>query len=279
MKLQNLSANHILDMESWDYFRTCVYTPSEYIQDLRESSWTSNGKKISYHTIYWYFAHLCREQQNIITKCKDRTATQKSISRFHRLRELDITFVNSTMKPFSWLSGRMFVDWRDSFPLHLETILDAMVTGRRKGIVFQTFKVSGLYSAVDTTMCHKVEDALHDVKDIHIYDSPTLLNFMAVISLPSLRRLELGTCWIWPADLERFVRLHANSLRFVHLEDAWMLVEKVHAWGIRLCSGTTNTIADNLADVFSLGILQELTINRNGPGQYEYRECRSAVAS
>ena len=272
-----MSADQILDVQSWDYFRTCVYTPSEYLQDLRELSWISSGKQISYHTIYSYFARVCREQQNIITKGKDRTATEKSISRFHRLQEVDIAFVNSTMKPFSWISGRVFVDWRDSFPLHLETILDAMMTGRRKGIVFRSFKVSGLYSAVETTMCHKVEDALHDVQDIHIHDSPALLEFMAIISLPSLRRLELGTCWIWPADLERFVCLHANSLQFVHLEDAWVLVEEVHAWGIRLCSGTTKTIADNLANVFSLGILQELTINRNGTCQYEYRECANIL--
>ena len=264
-------------MESWDYFRTCVYTPSEYVRDLRELPWTTSGKQISYHTIYSYFAHLCREQQNIITKGKDNAATQKSISRFQRLQEVDIAFVDSTTKPFSWLSGRIFVDWRVSFPLHLETILDAMMAARRKGIVFRSFKVSGLYSAIETTMCHKVEDALHDVEDIHIFDCPALLDFMTTISLPSLRRLELGTCWIWPADLERFVRSHAKSLRFVHMEDAWLLVEKVHAWGIRLCSGTTKTIVDNLADIFSLGILQELTINKKETGQYDYRECANIL--
>ena len=181
--------------------------------------------------------------------------------------------MDGTKKPFSWLSARVFVDWRDSFPLHLKMVLDAMMTARRGGIIFQSFKVSGLYSTIETIMRQKVEGALRDVEDIHIFDCPTLLDFMTTISLPSIRRLELGTCWIRPADLESFVHSHANSLRFIHLEDTWLLVEKVHDWGIRLCSGTTKIISDNLADVLNLGILQELTINKKEDGQYEYQGC------
>lgn len=278
IKIKSLHADKTLDVESWDYFRTCVYTPSEYVRDLRELR-TTSGKQISYHAIYSYFAHLCREQQDVLTQIKDNTAAQKSMSRFHFLREVDIAFVDGTKKPFSWLSGRVFVDWRYSFPLHLEMVLDAMITARRRGIVFQSFKVSGLYSPIETIMRQKVEDALRDVEDIHIFDSPTLLDFMTTISLPSIRRLELGTCWIWPADLERVVLSHANSLRFIHLEDAWLLDEKVHDWGIRLCSGTTKTISDNLADILNLGILQELTINKKEAGLYEYRECVNILQS
>ena len=272
-----MHADQTLDVGSWGYFRTCVYTPSEYIRDLRELPWITSGTRVSYHTIYSYFARLGREQQDILSENQDTKATQISISHFHSLQEIDIAFVDCTKRPFNWLAGRVFIDWRDSFPLHLETILEAMTTAQKRGIVFRSFKVSGLYSAIETTMHQKVEDALRDVEDIHIFDSPTLLDSMATISLPSLRRLELGTCWIWPADLERFVRSHADSLRSIHLEDAWLVVEKFHDWGIKLSSGTAKTIADNLADVRSLGVLQELTINRKGCGQYEYRECTNIL--
>lgn len=233
----------------------------EYIRDLRDMSWTKTGKRVSYKSIFFYFSRLCHEQQEILAEGDDESVTRRSLSRLRGLQQVELVFVDDTKKPFSWLAGRVFVDWRDSFPLHLETVLDAMVAARDGGVLLKSFKISGLYSEVATGMRQKVEHALGDVEDIHIFDSPALLDFMTTVSLPSLRRLELGACWIWPEDLEKFVRAHERSLRSLHLEDAWILVEEIHDWGVSLRSATDKTIVHKLAEVQKLGILEELTIN------------------
>ena len=73
-----------------------------------------------------------------------------------------------------------------------------------------------------------VADALYNVEDLRLVDSPSLLEFMSTVPLASVRRLELGSCWLYVPDLEKFVVSHAKSLQFLHLEDTWMPIEKVH---------------------------------------------------
>ena len=39
-----------------------------------------------------------------------------------------------------------------------------------------------------------VADALYNVEDLRLVDSPSLLEFMSTVPLASVRRLELGSC-------------------------------------------------------------------------------------
>lgn len=117
-----------------------------------------------------------------------------------------------------------------------------------------------------------VADALYNVEDLRLVDSPSLLEFMSTVPLASVRRLELGSCWLCVPDLEKFVVSHAKSLQFLHLEDTWMPIEKVHYWGLSLCDSSAETILTNIACIRRCGILQELTINRGNTDRYQYHE-------
>lgn len=150
-----------------------------------------------------------------------------------------------------------------------------MVAARRHGAVIRRFEVSGFYSrlaASDNELSDLMADALYNVDDLRLIDSPSLLDFMSNVSMASVRRLKLGSCWLCVPDLERFVISHAKSLQFLHLDDTWMPVEKVHYWGISLCDSSAETILANIACIRECGILHELTINRGNTSRYQYQE-------
>ncbi|KAE8130724.1 hypothetical protein BDV38DRAFT_289370 [Aspergillus pseudotamarii] len=269
-------------IEAWDYFRSCVYTPSEYNRDQRELCWNFHGRRVSYNMIYSYFAELAREQQTILMERIDSITLVKCIPRFLHLQSIELTFIDSTKKPFCWLSSRLFVGWRDSYPVHFETVIDAMVAARRNGIIVRKFKVSGFYSKISmpgTSLLRKVMEALHNVEDLRLVDSSRLLNFMWQVSLPSVRRLELAKCWLSVKDLEEFFHVHSGTLHSLHLEDTWLPTETVHEWGISLCSGTIETIVDRLATIRRLGTLRRLTINEKAGGCYQYKELFDGIST
>ncbi|KAE8334767.1 hypothetical protein BDV24DRAFT_156594 [Aspergillus arachidicola] len=235
-------------IEAWDYFRSCVYTPSEYNRDQRELCWNFHGRRVSYNMIYSYFAELAREQQTILMERIDSITLVQCIPRFLHLQSIELTFIDSTKKPFCWLSGRLFVGWRDSYPVHFETVIDAMVAARRNGIII---------SMPGTSLLRKVMEALHNVEDLRLVD----------ISLPSVRRLELAKCWLSVKDLEEFFHVHSGTLHSLHLEDT------------RLCSGTIETIVDRLATIRRLGTLRRLTINKKAGGCYQYKELFDGIST
>ncbi|KAE8308581.1 hypothetical protein BDV41DRAFT_568138 [Aspergillus transmontanensis] len=247
-------------IEAWDYFRSCVYTPSEYNRDQRELCWNFHGRRVSYNMIYSYFAELAREQQTILMERIDSITLVQCIPRFLHLQSIELTFIDSTKKPFCWLSSRLFVGWRDSYPVHFETVIDAMVAARRNGIIVRKFKVSGFYSKISmpgTSLLRKVMEALHNVEDLRLVD----------ISLPSVRRLELAKCWLSVKDLEEFFHVHSGTLHSLHLEDTWLPTETVHEWGI------------SLSTIRRLGTLRRLTINEKAGGCYQYKELFDGIST
>ncbi|KAE8396768.1 hypothetical protein BDV37DRAFT_277390 [Aspergillus pseudonomiae] len=252
---------HPQNIEAWDYFRSCVYTPSEYNRDQRELCWNFHGRRVSYNMIYSYFAELAREQQTILMERIDSITLVQCIPRFLHLQSIELSFIDSTKKPFCWLSGRLFVGWRDSYPVHFETVIDAMVAARRNGIIVRKFKVSGFYSKISmpgTSLLRKVMEALHNVEDLRLVD----------ISLPSVRRLELAKCWLSVKDLEEFFHVHSGTLHSLHLEDTWLPTETVHEWGI------------SLSTIRRLGTLRRLTINEKASGCcYQYKELFDGIST
>jgi hypothetical protein len=186
-----------------------------------------------------------------------------------------LSFIDGIKQPFTWFGGRVFIDWKDSFPIHLETVIHGMIAARRDGAVIRSFEVSGFDSrlaASENELSEIMGDALFNVEDLRLIDSPSLLDFMSNVPLNFVRRLELESCWLCVPDLEKFVISHAKSLQVLHLDDTWMPVEKVYYWGISLCDSSAETILTNIACIRRCGILQELTINKGSTDRYQYHE-------
>lgn len=150
-----------------------------------------------------------------------------------------------------------------------------MINARTDGVVVRTFEVFGFYSKLencDNELSETMAKALYNVEDLRLIDSPSLLEFMSTFSLPSIRRLELGACWLCVPDLKKFIVTHRKSIRSLHLEDTWLPIERLHYWGFSLCDSASETILTNIAGIREREILQELTINRGNTGRYQYRE-------
>ncbi|GMF77643.1 unnamed protein product [Aspergillus oryzae] len=272
-----------LGITSWSPLAVTSCGPKLARSGLNPTLFPFHGRRVSYNMIYSYFAELAREQQTILTERIDSITLVQCIPRFLHLQSIELPFIDSTKKPFCWLSGRLFVGWRDSYPVHFETVIDAMVAARRNGIIVRKFKVSGFYSKISmpgTSLFRKVMEALHNVEDLRLVDSSRLLNFMRQVSLPSVRRLELAKCWLSVKDLEEFFRVHSGTLHSLHLEDTWLPTETVHEWGISLCSGSIETIVDRLATIRRLGTLRRLTINEKASGCcYQYKELFDGIST
>ena len=148
-----------------------------------------------------------------------------------------------------------------------------MIAARKNGVAIRTFEVSGFYSQLTVDgngLSGMMAEALHNVEDLRLIDSPSLLEFMATIFLGSVRRLELETCWLCVRDLEQFVITNAKTLQFLHLEDTWVAAANLHYWGLSLCDSSSETIVANIACIRELGILRGVTINRGKADGYEY---------
>ncbi|THC94515.1 hypothetical protein EYZ11_005997 [Aspergillus tanneri] len=128
----------------------------------------------------------------------------------------------------------------------------AITVARLDGVSIRTFEVSGFYSRIDLAdplLLDLMRDALNDVHELRAINSPTMLEFLK--------------------NLEDFVRKHAGSLRYLHLEDTWLLHEKINEDGIYLSMANAQSILDNLTRIWDAGILDEVTINRRPGGFYE----------
>lgn len=115
-------------------------------------------------------------------------------------------------------------------------------------------------------------EALSNVKELHVINSPAMMECLVPIPLPRLHQLELGSCWLSCAHLEAFIYAHASTLRFLHLEDIWLLQVQNDADGVRLSLASAKSVLQSLSRVRRSGILQELTINRRQAGHYEVHE-------
>ncbi|KAH3511103.1 hypothetical protein KXV55_002475 [Aspergillus fumigatus] len=250
-----------------DYFRNCVYTPSEYARDRRDAYWNSYGTRISYTTIQNYFSRLADEQQRILERGRDLVTFQTCLPRLVNLKTIQLHFVEGIKEPFRWFAGRVFVDWKDSFPDRFKSILHAMVGAKDNGVTIRTFQISGFYSRLlvsNSELPSLASDALSSVEDLQLIDSPSMLEFMSHVHLPCLRRFALESCWLWIPELEQFILAHAGILRVLHLQDTWIQSETIHDWGISLSLGNTKTIVEGLSKVRAGKILSQLTINQEG---------------
>ncbi|KAK9646477.1 hypothetical protein HCH54_005222 [Aspergillus fumigatus] len=265
-----------------DYFRNCVYTPSEYARDRRDAYWNSYGTRISYTTIQNYFSRLADEQQRILERGRDLVTFQTCLPRLVNLKTIQLHFVEGIKEPFRWFAGRVFVDWKDSFPDRFKSILHAMVRAKDNGVTIRTFQIAGFYSRLlvsNSELPSLASDALSSVEDLQLIDSPSMLEFMSHVHLPSLRRFALESCWLWIPELEQFILAHAGILRVLHLQDTWIQSETIHDWGISLSLGNTKTIVEGLSKVRAGKILSQLTINQEGVDRYEYQEIFDSVFS
>ncbi|KAE8371408.1 hypothetical protein BDV26DRAFT_302788 [Aspergillus bertholletiae] len=272
----NYEASELIDplIRSPIYFRRHIYTPEEYIRDENELCWSNRGNTITYDSIYSYFRLLSKEQQEILNKDRDIMSLQSCLPQFTRLTCFQVSFVDGVERPFQWFAGRVLVDWKSSFPDHFENVIRAICAAKQAGIHIRTFQVSSFYSRlplVGSELTSLAATALSEVEELRLTDSPGLLDFLSIVALPSLQRLELEDCWLWLPELEEFLLAHTSTLQVLHLENAWLPSEITYDWGITWGLGTTKTIINGISKIKIGRALQELTINRKGRNEFEYK--------
>ncbi|OGM39290.1 hypothetical protein ABOM_012146 [Aspergillus bombycis] len=261
--------------QNWDTFRACIYPVSEYTRDRKERWSTLGGRDVSYSTVYSYFCTRSQEQHAIIRSDHDTTVLCASLPSFPHLNTILLRFSSNIKQPFRWLADRVLLDGQVSFPDHVRKVATAIKSAKESGISIQIFIISGFYPRFLPEKLHEpnlLKDALTDIQELRVEDSPSLLGFFARSPLPSLRRFELGSYWMSVAELKEFVYAHANTLRYLHLQDIWLLREKGEEGYIDLSLATTETILESIRDIRRSNILQELTMNRQINGICEIRE-------
>ncbi|KAI9040414.1 uncharacterized protein KD926_008237 [Aspergillus affinis] len=258
-------------VENYDYFQSQIYTPAEYDRDQNECFWTFGGKKVPYSNIFHYFSARAQEQRLVQEKARDTEALITSIPRFSNLETVELVFIDGIQSPFRWFAGRV-LDGMHALTEHLVKMTAAMMVAELDGVTVRAFTISGFYSRLepaDPVLLDWVGHALRHVEELKAINSPTILELLSRVSLPSLQRFELASCWISLENLEEFVRKHAASLRFLHLEETWLLHEKINEDGIFLSMASAQSVFNNLEVIWNIGILDELTINRQPGGLYE----------
>ncbi|KAB8072499.1 hypothetical protein BDV29DRAFT_158520 [Aspergillus leporis] len=265
-------------VEDWDYFGSHIYPPSEYEQDLEDLFWTFGGSEASYLAVFSYFRFLSSEQRKCQWKGRDREDLVASFPRFPNLRSVHVWFVDGIKSPFRWFTGRVLQDDPDGPGCakdHLTKLATAMIAAKANGVKTHAFEMLGLYTRIDqgdSMLRSLVGKAFHHIRDLRIINSPTLLEFLTHVHMPSLRRFELGNCWLSIESLEEFVQCHRASLRVLHLEDVWMITERIDSDGVYLSMASAETIFGKLAGIWNYGILSEVSINRQPGGQYDVRK-------
>lgn len=255
--------NHSLVVQHWGSFQALMYTPTEHVRDQREGCWNFSGREITYCSMHFYFSCQSREQQKILGENKDAQILCRTLLRFSSLTTFQLHFVSGVKPPFRWLAPHMFMDWKYSLPDHLEKTMQVMAWAKQQSIKICILQVSGFYSSIapdDLELPHQIRNGLANVEDLHLIDSPSLIDFFSEVHLPQIQRLEVGSCWLSVADLEKFVHVHARTLETLHLKDTWLPVEKAHDQGISISKATTSTMLARLASIRECGILRELTI-------------------
>ena len=248
---------------------------SEYERDREDCVWAFGGQDASYSAIFNYLSSQAREQRLTDEKVRDTEPLISSIHRFEKMDTIYLSFVDGVQSPFRWFAGRVCLGCTHSLTDYLLEMAAAMAVARLDGVKIKTFEVSGFYSRIDLAdpfLLGLMSDALGDVRDLRAINSPTMLEFLCRTSLPSIQRFELANCWLSIDNLEDFVRKNASSLRSLHLEDTWLLQEKINENGIYLSMANGKSIFDNMTGIRDTGILDELTINRRLGGLYEVQE-------
>ncbi|KAL4948723.1 hypothetical protein BDW69DRAFT_198676 [Aspergillus filifer] len=237
----------------WDTFRACLYTPAEFAWDRRHLQTLQKDQEHSYPSIFSYFCFRCQEQQRILQANEDTKAL--------------LSFVDGIDDRFEWLANHMLLDGNSIFPNHLERLLAAISVVREHGVTIRLFEICGFNSRAaseDEYLQQLAVEALQDVEELRLVDSPALLPFLNRVLFPCLCRVELASCWLSLPALEEFLQLHAESLQFLHLADTWVLVEELNNEGIHLSAGSPKMILRQLVSILKhLAHLRELAYHRN----------------
>lgn len=248
---------------------------SEYERDREDSVWFFGGQEASYSAIFNYLSSQAREQRLADEKAWETEALVSSIHQFVNLDTIYLSFVDGIQSPFQWFAGCVCLGGMHTLSDYLLEMAAAMAVAQLDGVGIKMFEISGFYSRIDLAdpfLLGLMSDALSDVCNLRVINSPTMLEFLCRTPLPSIQRFELANCWLSVNDLEDFVRKNANSLCSLHLEDTWLLQEKINENGIYLSMANAKSIFDNIIGIWDSGILDELTINRRLGGLYEVQE-------
>lgn len=214
----------VTDVQHYDYFKTCIYTPPEYARDQRDSFWNNHDGKITYASVHSYFTRLAREQQKILDTRADSKVFCQAITGFSSLQNIHISCVDGVHKTYLWFAPRVFLDWEYSFPIHLETIMNVFAVAKRHGIFIKCLEISGFYAHFgprEAEFRELMSYGLSDTKSVRLIDSSCLFHFMSTIHLPALRHVELESCWITGNEVEKFLEKN-SGVQTLHLENIWL---------------------------------------------------------
>jgi hypothetical protein len=248
---------------SWDTFCACLYTPPEFAQDRRDLYRQRGGSELSYPFIFSYFRLRCEEQQTILQQGRDTSTLATSLPCFLNLHTLRISFVDGIEDRFEWLANRMLLDGHSLYPNHLERLLTAITVAADSGLSLRSFEIWGFYSRAateDQFLQQLAVEGLRKVDSLRLVDSPALLPFLSQVSLPRLCQVELASCWLSIPALVEFIQVHQGSLRSIHLDDTWVLQEKLDNQGIHLSARSTRSILDHIGSLLHASSIK-LTMN------------------
>jgi hypothetical protein len=144
---------------------------------------------LSYASIHAYFSWIVDDQERILIDRKDVRIISESVPRLSGLRTIKLSFAETSQMKMLWFENRVFVDWKHSFPLHLETILRGMISGRLGGTVIDSLEIHGFYANLtknSDVLVHLATDAFGSIRNIVLVDSFSLLSFLGNTPLPCL---------------------------------------------------------------------------------------------
>jgi hypothetical protein len=192
------------------------------MKDRKELNWDNRGYNLSYTNIHKHFSSILDEQTEILRDRDDVRILCDCIKRFIHLESVLLSFDGS--KEFSplWFTGRTYMSWENSFPLHFEAILQSMSTAQTEGVYIKTFQIDGFYahlSPMDQRLLAIAESALFKVTTLKLVDSVSLLRFFRWINLENVRNLHVKNCYFVGTDLKEFVCKYSDTLRRLVLQE------------------------------------------------------------
>lgn len=180
------------------------------------------------------------------------------------LRAIKLSFTKTREDQFLWFANRLFLESEESFLIHLETVSRGIVAAHHNEIAIESVEIDGLHpksAFTDANIPEVVKAALMLIKDFKLVDSPRLLKLMSSVPLPSLRRLELASCWLVGSDLVQFLELHEVVVQHVHFHSIRPLYESLQQMG--KCMKCLEEFWDILSGAGDIGELAHLVILRD----------------
>jgi hypothetical protein len=202
-------------IQHWDYFSACIYTPQEYARDQEDFRWELRGKQFSYKAIFSYFRRLARSQSMLLEERMDIHIFSASLRHLSNLSTVKLSFHGAKEDQLLWFSNRLFLGGENALLVHLEAVLLGLAAAQDTGLALKCFEIVGMHSKLttkDNSILEVAKTALAKVESLKLIDSPGSLKFLSSVPLPSLRRLELGKCWLVGLDINAFLQPHEGRV-------------------------------------------------------------------